>query len=58
MDHILPSYYYIKNNNLISTLETINLINLKQIILNMLILLIFASIFIVITNIITRKTRN
>ena len=58
MAHILPSYYYIKNNNLISTLETINLINLKQIILNMLILLIFASIFIVITNIITRKTRN
>lgn len=58
MAHILPSYYYIKNNNLISTLETINLISLKPIILNIVILLMFAIIFIIITNIITKKTRN
>jgi len=57
MAHILPSYYYIKNNNLISTLETINLISLKPIILNMVILLMFVIIFIVITNVITRRSR-
>lgn len=55
--HILPSYYYIKNNNLISTLETINLVNLKPVLINMIILIAFAIIFIIITNIITRRTR-
>lgn len=55
--HILPSYYYIKNNNLISTLETINLVNLKPVLINMIILITFAIIFIIITNIITRRTR-
>ena len=55
--HILPSYYYIKNNNLISTLETINLVNLKPVLINMIILITFSIIFIIITNIITRRTR-
>lgn len=55
--HILPSYYYIKNNNLISTLETINLVNLKPVLINMIILVVFAIVFIIITNIITRRTR-
>lgn len=55
--HTLPSYYYIKNNNLISTLETINLVNLKPVLINMIILITFALIFIIITNIITRRTR-
>lgn len=55
--HILPSYYYIKNNNLISTLETINLVNLKPVLINMIILIAFAIVFIIITNIITRRTR-
>lgn len=55
--HILPSYYYIKNNNLISTLENINLVNLKPVLINIIILITFAIIFIIITNIITRRTR-
>jgi len=57
MAHILPSYYYIKNNNLIGSIETINLINLKPILLNMLILIIFACLVILLTNIITRRSR-
>lgn len=55
--HILPSYYYIKNNNLISKIENIDLVNLKPILINMIILIVFALIFIIITNIITRRTR-
>lgn len=55
--HILPSYYYIKNNNLVSTLESVNLISLKPILINIVILFVFMIIFIIIINIITRRTR-
>lgn len=55
--HILPSYYYIKSNNLITSIETVNLINLKPILINIIVLITFTIIFIIITNIITRRTR-
>src|SRR5699024_7860899 len=55
--HILPSYWYIQTNEMVKTLETINLQTLKPILTNMGILLIFSILFIIITNIITKKKR-
>ena len=53
--HILPTYYYIKTNELLSTLEIFNFDNLKPILMNMLILVLFIILFIILTNIISMK---
>lgn len=53
--HIFPSYWYIQTNELLKTLEVINLNTLKPIIINMLFLCGFIVLFIIITNIISRK---
>ncbi|MCI8330739.1 MAG: ABC transporter permease [Bacilli bacterium] len=55
--HILPSYWYIKTNEEISILENITIETIKPIITNMIILFIFTIIFIIITNIITKRQR-
>ena len=55
--HILPSYWYIQTNEIVKTLEIINLETLKPILTNMGVLLIFSVLFIIITNIITKKKR-
>ena len=57
--HILPSYWYIKTNELLKTIEIFNFETLKPILTNMLVLVIFIIIFIIITNVITRlKLKN
>lgn len=53
--HILPSYYYIKNNDLIIKIEKINFDALIPILKNMGMLLLFTLLFIVCLNIITKK---
>lgn len=53
--HIFPSYWYIQTNELLKTLEVINLNTLKPIIINILFLCCFIVLFIIITNIISRK---
>lgn len=53
--HILPTYYYIKTNEELMNIEIINIDSLKPLIVNMLILCIFIIIFIIITNIVSRK---
>mgnify|MGYP004507099441 FL=1 len=53
--HLLPSYWYINSNELIKTLEVVNLDTLKPIIVNMLVILLFSLIFIIISNIVTKK---
>lgn len=55
--HILPSYYYISSNEMISGLEVINFETIKPILTNMGIVLIFAIVFIVITNIVSKRKR-
>ena len=52
--HILPSYWYIKTNELLKTIEIINLESLKPILNNILVLVIFIIIFIILTNVITK----
>lgn len=53
--YLLPSYWYINSNELIKTLEVVNLDTLKPIIVNMLVILLFSLIFIIISNIVTKK---
>lgn len=55
--HALPSYWYIKTNELLKTIEVINLNTLKPIIINMIIILVFAFVFVLITNIVSNKKR-
>lgn len=53
--HILPSYWYIQSNEALKTLETISIETLKPILVNMGVLIGFAVVFIIITNIISKK---
>lgn len=55
--HILPSYWYIKTNEILKELEVFNFETLKPIIINMGIVLIFSILFIVIINIVSKKKR-
>lgn len=52
---ILPAYWYNNSNDLLSTIEVINMVNLKPILINMIVLIIFAIIFIVINNIVSKR---
>lgn len=53
--HVLPAYWYIKSNELMKSIEVINLTNIKPIIFNLAILIIFAIIFIIINLIVSKK---
>ena len=55
--HILPTYYYISNNESLTTLENINFETTKPIITNMLIMIGFTIIFIVLSNVVAKKKR-
>ena len=55
--HILPSYWYIQTNELVKTLELINMESLKPIFTNMAVVLGFSIIFIIIANLISKKKR-
>lgn len=57
ISHILPSYWYIKTNETIKTIEVINLKSIESLIKNGLVLIIFMIIFITITNIVSKKKR-
>ncbi len=53
--HILPSYYYISTNEALKTLEVVNLETMKPMITNMVVILVFAIVFVILTNIISKK---
>lgn len=55
--HILPSYWYIKSNELLKSIEIINLETIKPIIINIGIIVIFSIIFIVIINIVSKRRK-
>lgn len=55
--HILPSYYYIKTNELLKEIEVFNIDTLQPIILNMIVIVIFSVIFVLITNVISNKNK-
>ena len=53
--HILPTYYFVQNNEIIKTMEIFNLDTIKPLILNGTIIIIFSLVFISITNYINKK---
>lgn len=55
--HFLPSYWYIKTNELLKTMEEINSNTIQPILWNMGMLLFFAIFFVIITNILSYKKR-
>lgn len=55
--HLLPTYYYVNTNEIVTNLDIINIDTLKPIIINMSILVIFSILFIIITNIISKRKR-
>lgn len=56
--HLLPSYWYIKTNELLKTMEIINIESLKPIFYSMGILCFFSVFFVLLTNYISLKRRN
>lgn len=55
ISRIFPTYWYVNSNDLLSSLEKINLNTIEPIIINMLVVLLFSLTFIVLTNIISKK---
>lgn len=52
---IIPSYWYIKNNELIKNITKFNIETIKPFIINICVIIIFSILFIIITNLITKK---
>lgn len=53
--HILPSYYYVSNNEILKTLEVFNFKTIQPIIENMIVVLGFSLLFIILTNMVTKR---
>lgn len=55
--HALPTYYYVKSNTIITTLEEINFTTLKPILINMGILLGSSVVFMILSNVVSNRKR-
>jgi len=55
--HVLPSYYYIKSNELLANIEILNGNTLKPIMGNLFILILFIIFLVILTNIISKRKR-
>lgn len=55
--HVLPSYWYIKTNDLLKEVEVFNIETIKPILTNMFIIICFSIVFIVITNMVSSKKK-
>ncbi len=55
MAHLLPSYYYISSNETLKTLEVFNLDTMGPIIFNLLILIVYSLLFIILTNVVSKR---
>lgn len=51
--HILPTYYYINSNDLLKSIEDVSLTSLEPVFRNIIILVVFALVFIILNNIIS-----
>jgi len=52
--HILPAYWYINSNDLLKTMEVIDMTSLQPIFINMLVVLGFSILFIILNNIVSK----
>lgn len=57
ISHIFPAYYYNNSNDLVTSLEVINLTTLKPFITNIMIMLVFMLVFIVLNNLVIKNKR-
>lgn len=57
ISHIFPAYYYNNSNDLVTSLEVINLTTLKPFITNIMMMLVFMLVFIVLNNFIIKNKR-
>lgn len=55
--HILPSYWYVQNNEVIATMESFEMADLKPLLYNGLVVAGFTLLFIVATTIVSKKKR-
>lgn len=55
--HILPTYWYIQTNELLKTIERFDIESLKPVFINMGVIVLFTILFVVITNIISKRKR-
>ncbi len=53
--HLLPSYYYISSNETLKKIEIFNLDTMQSILLNMLILICYSLLFIILTNVVSKR---
>lgn len=53
--HALPTYYYIKTNELLKTVEAFSLDTMKPLLINMAIIIIFSLVFIILANIVSKR---
>lgn len=54
---ILPSYWYVNSNDILSNIEYLNFNTLKVVFINMSVLIIFSIIFIILNNIVSKYKR-
>lgn len=57
ISHIFPAYYYNNSNDLVTSLEVIDLTTLKPFITNIMIMLVFMLVFIVLNNFVIKNRR-
>ena len=57
LTHTLPAYGYISTKEALKTLEKFNFATLKHLIVNMVIMLGFAIVFIILANVVSRRKR-
>ena len=57
ISHIFPAYYYNNSNDLVTSLEVINLTTLKPFITNIMMMLVFMLVFIVLNNFVIQNKR-
>lgn len=53
--HILPTYYYVANNQLIKTMEVFNFENIKPLVINGAVIVIFSFVFVAVTNYVSKR---
>ena len=55
ISRIFPTYWYVNSNDLLASLQTINMTSLSQVIINMIVMLVFAFVFIIINNLVSKR---
>lgn len=55
--HILPTYYFVSNNELIKNMEVFDFNNIRPLLVNASVIIVFCIIFVVLTNFISKKKR-